>query len=670
MEESSKQQTGKFSLRRKLICVLLPVIILCNILTFFITMRQTKQLLRQDAENLMNATQASVGNQVSANLMETFGILKNVRISIENSCANSEEIKEYLFSVADQYPDIIPAGIYCGLTDGTYLDKVWTPDDDWVMEERPWYQDGLNADELTFGEMYMDANTNEYIISAFCNLKDQSGNVIGVLCADVQLEGVDEILRSAKLYQEGYVYAVDTGTGIIMSNTADESQNGQVLEELSDTLSKKIAELVSAKEYGKVVLCDGKYLSVQAIPDTNFVTVCVVEQDDVESDMQSLQNTTLATNVVGWLLICFVIFVILWFLLKPVASITGLIDQLHGLDLTSRTSMHTRDEFGVMSGKMNQFADTLAGVVRQVKEAVTRVSGKADTNSETSFQLSQLAEEQNQSIETLKMTMSEMSSAISMIANGATELTLDIKNTNQAASHAEEMVSDTIHYVEDGRDDMGKMTEAMDGISMLSADLQSSVDNLKDGLQGINDMVSVISDIAGQTNLLSLNASIEAARAGEQGKGFAVVADEIRKLADDCSQSVVDIISTTKHMDTLMEAVIAATNGSIEKIRVSNAVVAHTNETFTKIQNRIHEMNDAIHTVNTSVDNIEGVATDMAAGTQEQSASMDNVLEHCEQILEIAQQFSAEGQAIEESSRELKELSEQLFGTVAQFQTE
>ena len=68
---------------------------------------------------------------------------------------------------------------------------MWTPDADWVMEERPWYQEGLECEEVTFGEMYLDANTNEYIISAFTNIKNSSGKVIGVACADIKMDSLD-----------------------------------------------------------------------------------------------------------------------------------------------------------------------------------------------------------------------------------------------------------------------------------------------------------------------------------------------------------------------------------------------------------------------------------------------------------------------------------------------
>lgn len=670
MRNKTRTSKHKMSLRQKLLFFIVPIIILCYTITYVVTMRQTRTLLKQNAEDIMEKASASVNYKVSADLMQTYGILENVRSSIQNSCHSPEEIKDYLFSVADAYPDRVPAGIYCGLTNGTYLDKVWTPDGDWVMEERPWYQDGLHSDEMTYGEMYLDANTNDYIISVFCNLRDDSGKVIGVLCADVQLDKVDQILRETKLYQKGYVYAVDMEAGIVMSNSANEEQNGQTVSELSGVLNQKIASMLNAGTYGKTIQFGGKYLLLNPISNTNFVTVCVVDKKDVESDMKALQTGTLMTYIIGLLLICASIYIILWILLRPVHAITALIDRMHALDLTGRTETRTQDEFGVMSGKMNQFADILSDVVEKVKHTVADVDLRADSNANMADSMNRLAEQQNQSIEMLQTTMSRISGAIGQIADGAVDLKQDIQETNKASSYAEEVMKDTIGYIHNGQTEMKKMNQTMENITNRSTNLQKSVLDLQGGLAGINDMVSVINDIADQTNLLSLNASIEAARAGETGKGFAVVAEEIRKLSEDCAAAVIDIIEKTAVMNQMMEQVQEMSEGNLAQVENGNLVVENTSASFQKIQDSIREIEQSIRHVNHSVGLIEGIMADMASNTQEQTASTENVLMHCGQILEIAREFHEQGQEMADSSQELRELSEHLEQTITQFHTD
>jgi methyl-accepting chemotaxis protein len=653
--------------RKKIILILLPVIILFNSASFFITMSKTRAMLQNDAGEIMQNTSDAIGYQVSADLQQTLGILKNVRTSIENYCSTTDEVKDYLFSVADAYTDRIPAGIYCGMTDGTYLDKCWEPDADWVMEERPWYQEGLLSDELTLGEMYMDANTNEYIISAYCNLKNSAGNVIGVLCADVQLDSVDEILRASSLYDNGYVFAIDKVTGIVMGNKNDESKNGQVISELTDSVDVKINELLNSSRTDEVVLSDGKYILLNEIADTNFVTACVVDKSDVESSMTSMEASVSVINILGWIVDCVLACVILYIFLGPIKGLNGMIDQMYELDLTNRFDNKSKDEFGVMSGKMNQFADNLSGVIRNVKDTVSRVDSKADSNAGTATELSALAETQNRSIEELKETMDGISDAIEMIAEGAGKLTAEISNTNQAASSVGDMIEQTIQYVDDGHSEMANLTNTMSGIFTHSEELQQSVLNLKKSLDGINELVNVVNDIASQTNLLSLNASIEAARAGEAGRGFAVVAEQVRALAESCGEAVDNITATTTGMNRMMEVVLATTEQTRDKISEGNQEVERSNNAFNRIEKNISEMEMAIQSVSQAVKHIDDIATDMAAGTEEQSASTLSVLDHCEQIVEISRQFSEEGQEMADSSNELRTLSGELGATVAKF---
>lgn len=666
MKEKTKVKMG---LGRKLLCVIVPVIVLCYVVLFLTTSNQASKIFEDDADKYLKISAEKVDYQVSSDLMVTYGIIDNVRKSIQQHCNSTEEAKQYLFSVADQYPDRIPAGIYAGLTNGTYLDKVWTPDpsDGWVMTERPWYVEGLKCDELTFGEMYLDANTNQYIISLFCNLRNKSNDVIGVLCADVQLDGVDKVLRDTKLYKKGYYYAVDTVTGLVMSDSKNEKRNGQEIGKLKTATDKKVAEMIKKKEFGKRVLVDDTYLMLSTIDKTNFVVVGSVDKADVNANLSALQTTNIIIYVIAIAIIIVALYIILKILLKPIQTITGLIEQMHELNLTQRAQANTKDEFGEMSGKMNLLADTLSDVVRNVKGAVTNVDEKADNNAQVATNMNSLATRQNEAIEQLQETMEQLSGAISQIAEGANDLTKDIHNTNEAADRAEDMAVETTKFVSEGHKDMVDMNQTMDGISQASKTLQKAVEELRVGLEGIDAMVGSINEIADQTSLLSLNASIEAARAGESGKGFAVVADEIRKLAEGSAEIVEDIIVRTTEMNNRMEVVAKMSENNISQINVGNQVVSRTSETFDKIQDNVQEIQAAIHQVNDAVSMIEEVASDMAASTEEQTASTENVLLHCDNILQIAGQFKDRGQEMAEASSELRGLSEQLNDSIDQF---
>ena len=142
----------------------------------------------------MDLTSQIVEGQIAASVNRTIGIMDNVKKSIENGELDAQSVQDYLYTVADAYPETIPTGIYCGLEDGTYIDKTWVPDDpEWIMKERPWYIEGMKADEVTFGETYLDGMTGSYIASVYTNIKDTSGNKIGVISADIPIDDIAAI---------------------------------------------------------------------------------------------------------------------------------------------------------------------------------------------------------------------------------------------------------------------------------------------------------------------------------------------------------------------------------------------------------------------------------------------------------------------------------------------
>lgn len=660
----------KGSIRRNLILVILPVVILCYSITFLVTFFNTRKILQQNASEQMSLLTKSVNNDMSAQVNRVLGIMENVKTSVEKACDSEDEIKAYIYGVADAYTDIIPAGIYCGLCSGEYIDKMWSPDDDWVMEERPWYQEGLTCDEVTFGEMYLDSNTNEYIISAFSNIRNTDREVIGVICADIKMDGLADILTGAGIFENGYVYAVDMVTGMVFGNGRETEKNGLYIQDFDDAYSKKICEMIDNGTYDVVEEYKGRYFCLSEVSDSNFVTVCCATKEDVEANLAGVWKSSLLTSVLGVIFLCVAILIALSYFLNPIGNIMGVIGKMHELDLTERVKAGNNDEFGVMADSMNQFADNLHGVMGDMKDAITEIDGKADVNAGIADEMNVMAEQQSTSLSKLMDTMSELSGAINEIAENTSKLSEHVIDTNESAELVENKVEETIKLVDSGCSEMENMTESMTRISSISTDLQCAVNDVEHGLNGINEMVNVINGIAAQTSLLSLNASIEAARAGEAGRGFSVVADEIRNLAESCSTSVYDIVNTTRAMDELVKIVMDKAAENMQMVEAGNAVVKSTVDTFYRINANISEINDAIISVGQSISHMESVAVGMAASTEEQSAGTESVLGDCEHAMEIAAKFNAEGEKMAQVGEELKALSDALAAMVGQFKVD
>ena len=658
------------SLKNKIVMTMVPFVILTYFLVFIFTYGESKSVVEDNFISEIEMAQENVGNQMQADLNQVIGLVKNIQTSTEKSCTTSEEIEEYILSIADAYLDIIPNGIYCGLEDGTYIDKLWTPGSDWVMKERPWYTEGLKADEVTFGECYLDADSGEYIISIYANIKNSSNKVIGVISADLPLTTLKDALEAQQIGVSCYAFAIDETTGLILGNREQEDWNGQTVDDVDDIIIDTVKDITANETYGEVTSAGKYFISANKIPNTNFVTVVVVPKQDVTTRAAGIKNASFITMAVGIVIQVIVILVVLTLLMRPVPKIDKAINQIKDLDFTTACAVKSSDELGRIGKNMNQLDEKLKETMKKIRSDVKRMDVQTDTNMEVAAHLQESAENQLESMHNLTDTLDGLNQGIHVIAEGTDGLTMNVYDTTQASEQVNEKIHGAVSLVRDGKLQVGYMNETMESISGVSVELQEAVGNVSEGIEGINNMVQVIQDIADQTNLLALNASIEAARAGEAGKGFAVVAEEIRKLAEECGNSAVDIVSVTSKMGDLIGVVTEKTSQSIEKVNTGVENVSNTSDVFEQINQSVTEISNLMDTVNEAIGNISNVITDMAASVEEQTASTQVISETYRSVMDISEEFSKDGDKVVEAGQELKRIVVEITEEIAKFKVD
>ncbi|MGE7091419.1 methyl-accepting chemotaxis protein [Lysinibacillus sp. NPDC048646] len=224
------------------------------------------------------------------------------------------------------------------------------------------------------------------------------------------------------------------------------------------------------------------------------------------------------------------------------------------------------------------------------------------------------SEQQQQNNNEVVLTMNEMSIGIQRLADTTSEIAESSSAmtglVEKSVSHSKEVVSQ-IHNVE---------------ASVLRT--AGHVEEMGEKFRSIEEMVSVITSIADQTNLLALNAAIEAARAGEAGKGFAVVADEVRKLAEMSKVSADDIHKHLESFKDITDRALHEMTCSTEDVQSGNKAVQQIGESLTQILHSVVEVNNKIQ--------------DDSAVIEEMSAGSEEILATTEQMQNIAQ-YSAQG---------------------------
>lgn len=309
-------------------------------------------------------------------------------------------------------------------------------------------------------------------------------------------------------------------------------------------------------------------------------------------------------------------------------------------DLSVRVNPpNEEDEIGKLFLGFNLAVVKIRELVRQLTEAI-------DATASASTQISSSAEE-------MAAGAQEQSNQTAEIATAMEEMTSTIMETNKNTNQTAEAVRKASVLAEDGSKTVEETIREMDSIAEVVAIAAEKVRTLGSESEKIGEIINVINDIADQTNLLALNAAIEAARAGEQGRGFAVVADEVRKLAERTTNATKEIESMITRIQSGTQETVTSIEDGVEKVNSGKEVAATAGKALIEI-------------VDSSKNSID-LISQVAAASEQQSATAEQISRNVEGINMVAQESAAGIEQIAKASEDLNRLTENLQNLVEQF---
>ncbi|KMY52955.1 chemotaxis protein [Bacillus sp. FJAT-27231] len=352
----------------------------------------------------------------------------------------------------------------------------------------------------------------------------------------------------------------------------------------------------------------------------------------------------------------------------PLKKVMERMKAIAGGDLSLEPlTANTKDEVGQLVQATNEMTHNMRNLLRQINVVSETVTSQSE-------ELTQASNEVKVGAEQVAATMEELASGAETQANSAGNLASimetfsgKVEEANENGEHIETYSVDVLNMTNEGNELMNSSTTQMAKIDRIVRDAVEKMESLDQQSQEISKLVSVIKDIANQTNLLALNAAIEAARAGEHGKGFAVVADEVRKLAEEVGVSVNDITGFVSNIQSESSIVAESLKMGYTEVEQGTAQIKTTGEMLNKISSAVTEMVSNIQTVSANLSDIAASAQEMNGSVEEIASVAEESAAGVEETAASAQQSSATMEEVAASSKQLAALAEEMNGLVGQF---
>lgn len=592
--KKSKTKTIQAKILHRVIPALAIVMLIFTITTTWRQNQEQKESMEKHQEELAERVSTEVATKI-----------ETLRIELQWSASQ----KAIQTMDPEQYDETL-SKFFEDNTDDFALMFVVHPDGTYYVADKG-FQKATLTDRKYFGEIMRDhkefamtspdvsKSTGQMKYTLAVPIKSSTGAVVGMLAANVKLSTLSDIINSVKSNDKTINIMCDEKSNIIASK--DQSQvmkvnlaDGQLntydgANEIGSAI--KTQKTITKYIHNKATGANYYAMNYQLENTPGWYIVSAVSDEDLKETMREVIISMIVFTIVVSLIIFFIIsFTLSRQLTKPLAELSKSIKGVTDGYLNQTFDYESYDEIGQMTDDMRTMCEKLTEIAKTIKEGADMLAMSSDMVKDSSKQLSDGTSSQASSIEELSATMEEMSSNIEQNTHNA-------EATSKVSEEAAKRFNDVV----------------------------SNINNVLKSNQEISEKISIINDVAYQTNILALNAAVEAARAGEYGKGFAVVASEVRKLAENSKRAADAIVDVTRQGLKNSMAANEVMQDTLPKVKNTSVLVNEIATASAEQNTGAIQINEVIQRLNSVVQDNAHSAAMLSQNADELSVQAENL---------------------------------------------
>lgn len=530
-----------------------------------------------------------------------------------------------------------------------------------------YYLNAMNSDVAVITDPYYDETSGTVMSSCSVPIK-ADGKTIGCVTVDIELTAIQDLVKSV-VVGEGGSAILTTGDGVYLAGVSDDkvADAVNIAEDDNASLAAVGAEILANESGTGVYKQDGVTYNLYygTLDELNWKFILQISKSELTLPVYELIQKLILVCVIAVILTFAVIIIQAGGISKSIARVQLFAGELAGGNYAvSALQVRGRDEIANMGNSLNEMYENNKNLIHSISSHAAEINASSEELNESAVHL-------KQEFDSITKYMSQVNDAILGSSSATEQLYASMDQVNESTNALAGETGGSLQMAREIRkraEEIKKTSQqSFESTTALKDKYETELaESIKraDVVKNIDEMTAIISNIADQISLLSLNASIEAARAGESGRGFAVVATEIGKLAGETAVAVSGIQQTISEVQDAFGSL--AENANVLLGFVSDTVTpdyrsfvdvaaqyGQDAEDITDFSEKISQMASTIREI---MEQVTGAIQNITESTQDTAATSSDIMNSIDNVADVVQEMSGMAESQHKISNDLNQV--------------